>query len=76
MKLKYDQEVDVLSILLGDGAVQESDESRPGIILDFDDRGSVVGIEILNASQKIRDPMSVEYSIAREPLAGLKSRAD
>ena len=36
----------------------------------------VVVTEILNASQKIRDPMSVEYSIAREPLAGLKSRAD
>ena len=65
MKVQYDPEVDVLSILLSDHPVEESDESKPGIILDYDDAGNIVGIEILQASKRMSDPMSVEYAIAR-----------
>jgi uncharacterized protein YuzE len=65
MKVTYDREADVLSILLSDSPVEESDETKPGIILDYDARGNVIGIEILNASERIGDPMSVEYAIAR-----------
>ena len=65
MKVKYDPEVDVLSILLSDAPVEESDESKPGVILDYDNGGNVVGIEILNASKRMGDPMSAEYAIAR-----------
>jgi uncharacterized protein YuzE len=38
MKVKYDPEVDILRIILNDAPVQESDESRPGVIVDFDTR--------------------------------------
>ena len=65
MKVRYDPEVDVLSILLSDAAVEESDESKPGVVLDYDKGGNVVGIEILEASKRMGDPMSVEYAIAR-----------
>ena len=65
MKVKYDPEVDVLSILLSDAPVEESDESKPGVILDYDGSGNVVGLEILDASKRMGDPMSVEYAIAR-----------
>jgi len=65
VKVKYDPEVDVLSILLSDAPVEESDESKPGVILDYDKNGNVVGLEILDASKRMGDPMSVEYAIAR-----------
>ena len=65
MKVRYDPEVDVLSIVLSDVPVRESDEDKPGIVLDYDDNGNVVGLEILDASKRMGDPMSVEYAIAR-----------
>jgi uncharacterized protein YuzE len=65
MKVKYDPEVDVLSIVLSDAPVEESDEDKPGVILDYDKDGNVVGLEILDASRRMGNPMSVEYAIAR-----------
>lgn len=64
MKIKYDPRVDVLSISLSDGLVEESDESRPGVVLDYDKDGNVVGIEILQASKRMENPMAMEYAIA------------
>ena len=65
MKVKYDADVDVLSIVLSDAPVEESDEDKPGVILDYDKSGNVVGLEILDASKRMGNPMSVEYAIAR-----------
>ena len=64
MKVTYDQEVDVLSVRLAEGVVEESDESKPGVILDYDAQGNLVGLEILNASKRVADPRSIEYAIA------------
>ncbi len=36
MKVVYDPEVDVLSVLLSDEAIAESDQDKPGVILDYD----------------------------------------
>jgi uncharacterized protein YuzE len=63
MKLIYDSEVDVLSVLLSDTPVAESDQDKPGIILDYDHGGNIVGLEILDASKRMANPMSVEYAI-------------
>ena len=63
MKLIYDSEVDVLSVLLSDTPVAESDQETPGIILDYDHGGNIVGLEILDASKRMANPMSVEYAI-------------
>ncbi len=65
MKVRYDPDVDVLSIVLSDAPVEESDEDKPGVILDYDKSGNVVGLEILDASKRMGNPMSVEYAIAR-----------
>jgi uncharacterized protein YuzE len=64
MKVKYDQEVDVLRIELSNRPVEESDEEKPGIILDYDKEGNVVSIEILNASRRMENPRSLEYAVA------------
>jgi uncharacterized protein YuzE len=64
MRVKYDQEVDVLTIRFSDTPVEESDENKPGVILDYDKTGKIVGIEILNASKQIENPKSLEYAVA------------
>ncbi|MBU1183362.1 MAG: DUF2283 domain-containing protein [Proteobacteria bacterium] len=64
MKITYDPEVDVLRIIFSNAPIEESDEEKPGIILDFDKVGNVVGMEILNASQRMENPRTVEYAVA------------
>ena len=64
MKVKYDKEVDVLYIVLSENKIKESDEDKPGIILDYDKNGSIVGIEILDASKRMKNPTKVEYEVA------------
>jgi uncharacterized protein YuzE len=64
MKVKYDKEVDIMYIVFSEKKIKESDENKPGIILDYDKEGSIVGIEILNASKKMKFPAKVEYEVA------------
>ncbi|MFB3923476.1 MAG: DUF2283 domain-containing protein [Terriglobia bacterium] len=63
MKVTYDPQVDVLRIILSPNTVHESDEQKPGVILDYDRDGNVVGLEILNASKQIENPRSLEYAV-------------
>ena len=63
MRVTFDLEVDALKITLKDVPIEESDEQCPGVILDYDKDGNIVGIEILNASQRLDNPQSCEYSI-------------
>ena len=64
MLIKYDKEVDIVYIQFSEKKVSESDEDKPGIILDYDDDGNIVGIEILEASKKIVQPNGVTYEVA------------
>jgi len=64
MKINYDPEVDVLRIIFKNSAIEESDEEKPGMILDYDIDGNIVGMEILHASKRIEKPQSVEYAVA------------
>jgi uncharacterized protein YuzE len=61
MKVRYDAETDTLTLVLRSAAVHESDEGNPGVILDYDKDGNVVGIEILDASKRVDDPRCIEY---------------
>lgn len=60
MKINYDASVDVLRILLRDKTVFESNEEKPGIILDYDEAGNLIGIEILDASFRTDNPRAYE----------------
>lgn len=59
MKAKYDAEVDVLTIRWSDSAIAESDEDKPGVIVDYDENGNIVGVEILQASKAIENLASI-----------------
>ena len=63
MKVTYDREVDILRIILSDSDIEESDEATPGVIVDYDDKGGIVGLEILDASTCVSEPHVIEYSI-------------
>ena len=52
MRLKIDKDSDALYFRLDEKAIVESEEIRPGVILDFDEKGQVVGIEILDISSR------------------------
>lgn len=54
MRLEVDRENDALYFRLNESAVVESEEVSPGVILDFDDQGRVVGIEMLNISRRVQ----------------------
>ena len=64
MKVYYDPEVDVLRILFSNQAIEESDEDKPGVIIDYDKSGNIVGLEVLEASKNMENPRSVEYAVA------------
>ena len=54
MKLTYDPEVDVLKIVVFSSAsIEESDEDKPGMILDYDKEGNVIGPENLDAVKRV-----------------------
>src|SRR4051812_2409154 len=53
MKVRFDQEADALYIRLDEAKVVESEEVKPGLVLDFDADGRVVGFELLNAGRQL-----------------------
>ena len=62
MKVSYDEQTDTLSVILKPGAaVSESDEDKPGVILDYDERGDLVSLEILDASHRVSDTRKIEF---------------
>ena len=54
MKVTYDTETDSLTVILNEEvAIAESDEDKPGIILDYDKAGNLFSIEVRDASQRV-----------------------
>lgn len=62
MKVIYDPRTDTLSVILReDVSVAESDEDKPGVILDYDGQGNLVSLEILDASRRVTEARRVEF---------------
>jgi len=64
MKSRYDAEADALYGQLAEARVVESEEVRPGIVLDLDDAGRVVGIEILDAFRHVAEGAEFAHPVA------------
>ena len=59
MKVNYDAKTDILTVVFRDVPVAESDEDKPGVILDYDATGNIVSIEVLDASRRVEEPRTV-----------------
>jgi uncharacterized protein YuzE len=56
MRVRVDQDADAIYINLTDRVIKDSAEVADGIVVDYDDQGRVVGVEILDASKRTEDP--------------------
>jgi len=63
MKVTYDPEVDVLHIVLSNVPIMASDQNKPGVIIDYDQEGNLIGLEILEASMRVENPRVLEYAV-------------
>jgi uncharacterized protein YuzE len=66
MKIIYDQETDTMTVIFKEASVEESDEAKSGIIIDYDSQGDIVSIEILDAKKRITQPTQVSYEFAEQ----------
>lgn len=69
MKVIYDGETDTLTVIFAETPVAESDEDKPGVILDYDGAGNLVSLEILDASQRVALPTQIEYEMIPVPAS-------
>ena len=53
MKVRFDENADALYLRLDDSRIVESEEVQPGVVLDFNERNQVVGIEILRVKERV-----------------------
>lgn len=64
MKVTYDMRTDTLRIILKpDTQIAESNEDKPGIILDYDEEGNPVSLEILDASKRVGETRRFEFEM-------------
>jgi len=64
VKATYDARTDTLSIIFKQGVeVAESDEDKPGVVLDYDEHGNLVSLEILDASKRIGETRRIEFEM-------------
>ena len=65
MKVTYDRQTDTLNVVFrDDAAITESDEDKPGVILDYDAQGNLVSLEILDASKRVTETRKIEFETA------------
>lgn len=66
MKLQYDAVVDAAYLTLADAQVVESEEVKPGVVIDFDAKGRVVGVEIRSLRKQLpeADTKRIQLEVA------------
>ena len=64
MKAKYDAKTDTLTVEFSSAPVAESDEDKPGVILDYDAAGNLVGLEVLDASKRVAEARTMQFQVA------------
>lgn len=65
MKVAYDPRTDTLTVILKDNTpVAESAEEKPGVILDYDEGGNLISLEILDASKRVTETRRMDFQLA------------
>ncbi len=65
MRIRVDLESDALYFRITETPIEESEEVSPGVIVDYDKNGRVVGVETLNVKERFsrRDLSHVKVDI-------------
>jgi uncharacterized protein YuzE len=63
MRFEYDQQADAMYIRLRTAKVAESKEVHPGVVLDLDTQGQVLGIELLDVSKRTDNPRELAMEL-------------
>ncbi len=63
MKIVYDSDKDILQISFQPRIVEETTQIAPGLVLDYDEDGKVIGLELRNASKKVDNPYEMLYLV-------------
>jgi len=66
MRIECDREVDALYIRIQNKQIVESEETSDGVVLDFDERGLMAGLEILHATKN--NSLSDTFDLSTENL--------
>lgn len=76
MKITYDPETDTLTIQLKEVRISESDELQSGIIADLDADGNIIGLEILDASERVTEPQDMIFESMGHTIAISSARPE
>jgi uncharacterized protein YuzE len=68
MKIVYDPDKDILQIAFMDITIEETAQIAPGLILDYDEDGNVIGLELKKASTRVDSPYAVSYLVGEANL--------
>jgi uncharacterized protein YuzE len=68
MKIIYDERADILQIQFAQRGIEETAQISPGLILDYDEDGHVIGLELRKASKRVDDPKSMFYTVGNADL--------
>lgn len=68
MKIEYSKEADALYVYFREVEVAKSKEVEEGVVIDVDEKGHIVGIEILDASKRLTAKELVNVNIENLPL--------
>jgi uncharacterized protein YuzE len=63
MKVIYDPDKDILQISFSETTVEETTKITPGLVLDYDKDGDLIGLEIRKASTKVGNPYAIAYEV-------------
>lgn len=73
MKIDFDKDTEAIYFRLNDSKIIESEEVAPGVVYDFDEQNTVVGIEILNLSNKTPEQIKkIDFPFSQEDRKLLK----
>lgn len=63
MKIVYDSDKDILQISFNSRIVEETTQIAPGLVMDYDEDGKVIGLELRNAAKKVDNPYEMLYLV-------------
>lgn len=69
MQITYDPDRDILQIAFNQRDVDETARASPNLILDYDEDGLIVGLELRNASRRVDSPLSVTFTVGDADIA-------